>query len=105
MQLVLPVLAVDLPAGQSAQASAAVPPDRLLNLPMAQSVQSASDVLPSWSLYFPAAQSVQTLEPWIQNVPAGQHAEVAIEPPPLTPTNIASFLAVLSTQEGPQRGA
>ena len=55
--------------------------------------------------YVPTAQSVQTLEPLIQYVPAGQHAEEAIEPPPLTPLNILYWLAVLSTQEGPQRGA
>ena len=72
---------------------------------MAHFVQASSDLLPSCSLYFPAAQSVQTLEPSIQYVPAGQHAEEAIEPPPLTYLNILTWLAVLSTQEGPQRGA
>ena len=55
--------------------------------------------------YFPASQSVQTLEPLVQYVPAEQHAEEAIEPPALTLLNILSIVAVLSTQEGPQRGA
>ena len=70
--------------------------------PAAQGLQETG---PSWALYFPAAQSGQTLEPPIQYVPAGQHAEEAIEPPPLTLRNILDLVAVLSTQEGPQRGA
>ena len=65
----------------------------------------ASEERPVWAEYLPAEQSVQTLEPLIQYVPAGQHAEEAIEPPPLTLWNILVLVAVLSTQEGPQRGA
>ena len=100
--VVLPGLAVDLPAEQFVQL---VLPGWSLYFPETQLVQAVSLVLPSTTLYFPAAQSVQTLEPLIQYVPAGQHAEEAIEPPPLTPSNIWVLLAVLTTQVGPQRGA
>ena len=84
----LPGLAVDLPAEQFVQAVSLVLPGWSLYLPWSQSVQASSVVLPGWSLYLPLAQSVQTLEPLIQYVPAGQHAEEAIEPPPLTHLNI-----------------
>ena len=79
-------------------------PSWSLYLPSAQSLQADCAVPPGWSAYFPAAQSVQTLEPPIQYVPAGQHAEEAIEPCS-TPSNIPPLVAVLSTQEGPQRGS
>ena len=103
----LPMLGVDLPAGQFMQVSVAAAPDWLLNLPMEQFLQAASDVLPFWALYFPAAQSVQTLaEVTLRYVPAGQHAfEVDAIEPRLTPSNIEPRLAVLKTHDGPQRGS